>query len=65
MGCYSSLNPLTVAITHAPLATTHIPLREVPAALNPDLMTRKLDLLIESLKLDFGIDSPKNRHIRP
>jgi 4-hydroxythreonine-4-phosphate dehydrogenase len=41
------------------LATTHIPLREVPAALNPDLMTRKLDLLIESLKLDFGIDRPK------
>jgi 4-hydroxythreonine-4-phosphate dehydrogenase len=41
------------------LATTHIPLREVPDALNPDLMTRKLDLLIESLKLDFGIDRPK------
>ncbi len=41
------------------LATTHIPLRAVPDTLNPDLMTRKLDLLIESLKLDFGIDHPK------
>ncbi|MEM9927951.1 MAG: 4-hydroxythreonine-4-phosphate dehydrogenase PdxA [Cyanobacteria bacterium P01_D01_bin.50] len=37
------------------LATTHIPLAEVPQALTPELMTRKLDLLVECLEKDFGI----------
>jgi 4-hydroxythreonine-4-phosphate dehydrogenase len=41
------------------LATTHIPLRAVPEALTPELMTRKLDLLVECLRWDFGIDSPR------
>lgn len=40
------------------LATTHIPLAEVPQALNPDLMERKLELLIDSLQQDFGIVNP-------
>jgi len=41
------------------LATTHIPLAQVPTALNPELMTVKLDLLVECLKRDFGIKQPK------
>lgn len=41
------------------LATTHIPLRQVPDVLTPQLMSRKLDLLITCLKTDFGIVSPR------
>lgn len=41
------------------LATTHIPLRQVPDALTPELMTTKLDLLVECLHSDFGIDTPR------
>lgn len=40
------------------LATTHIPLQEVPTALTPDLLARKLDLLIECLAADFGLERP-------
>ena len=40
------------------LATTHIPLAKVPQALNPNLMSLKLDLLINCLKTDFGITQP-------
>jgi 4-hydroxythreonine-4-phosphate dehydrogenase len=40
------------------LATTHIPLRQVPDTLTPDLMTRKLNLLAASLRQDFGLESP-------
>ncbi|HEY9888820.1 MAG TPA: 4-hydroxythreonine-4-phosphate dehydrogenase PdxA [Candidatus Obscuribacterales bacterium] len=40
------------------LATTHIPLQQVPAALTPELMTRKLALLVEALQQDFGIPQP-------
>ena len=41
------------------LATTHIPLNQVPVALTPALMTQKLELFIDCLKTDFGITSPK------
>jgi 4-hydroxythreonine-4-phosphate dehydrogenase len=41
------------------LATTHIPLAEVPKTLNPELMSRKLSLLIDCLSQDFGIKQPK------
>ncbi|MBD2580341.1 4-hydroxythreonine-4-phosphate dehydrogenase PdxA [Oscillatoria sp. FACHB-1406] len=41
------------------LATTHIPLRQVPDALSPELLTRKLDLLIDCLHRDFGIAEPR------
>ena len=41
------------------LATTHIPLRQVPDALTPDLLTRKLELLLECLRQDFGIQQPR------
>jgi len=41
------------------LATTHIPLRQVSEALTPQLLTRKLDLLVECLQQDFGIEQPR------
>ncbi|NJN02989.1 MAG: 4-hydroxythreonine-4-phosphate dehydrogenase PdxA [Leptolyngbyaceae cyanobacterium SL_1_1] len=41
------------------LATTHIPLAQVPATLSPALMTRKLDLLIECLQQDFALAQPR------
>lgn len=41
------------------LATTHIPLRDVPTVLTPDLMTRKLALLIDCLRQDFGLEHPQ------
>ncbi len=41
------------------LATTHIPLCQVPEALTPELMTGKLDLLVECLEKDFGIKNGK------
>ncbi len=40
------------------LATTHIPLSEVPRQLTPEVMTLKLDLLIETLAQDFGLTHP-------
>ncbi|MGB3309889.1 MAG: 4-hydroxythreonine-4-phosphate dehydrogenase PdxA [Nodosilinea sp.] len=41
------------------LATTHIPLAQVSAALTPALLTQKLNLLIHSLKQDFGLSQPR------
>ncbi|MBH8571674.1 4-hydroxythreonine-4-phosphate dehydrogenase PdxA [Nostocaceae cyanobacterium CENA369] len=37
------------------LATTHIPLRQVADTLTPQLLAKKLDLLVECLEKDFGI----------
>ncbi|MGF1537354.1 MAG: 4-hydroxythreonine-4-phosphate dehydrogenase PdxA [Elainellaceae cyanobacterium] len=41
------------------LATTHIPLRQVPDALTPELLDWKLDLLVHCLRQDFGIAEPR------
>lgn len=41
------------------LATTHIPLAAVPHTLTPELMSRKLDLLVNSLAADFGLAAPQ------
>jgi 4-hydroxythreonine-4-phosphate dehydrogenase len=40
------------------LATTHIALNQVPKALTPELMSLKLDLLIQTLQDDFGLVYP-------
>jgi 4-hydroxythreonine-4-phosphate dehydrogenase len=40
------------------LATTHIPLRQVPDLLSPELLTAKLKVLIAALDRDFGIPAP-------
>ncbi|MFK0729646.1 MAG: 4-hydroxythreonine-4-phosphate dehydrogenase PdxA [Gloeotrichia echinulata GP01] len=39
------------------LATTHIPLCQVADTLTPELLTKKLDLLVECLEKDFGIEN--------
>ncbi|MFN6514518.1 MAG: 4-hydroxythreonine-4-phosphate dehydrogenase PdxA [Nostoc sp. CreGUA01] len=41
------------------LATTHIPLCQVSEKLTPQLLTEKLDLLVECLKQDFGIEKAR------
>lgn len=41
------------------LATVHIPLSEVPAALNPELLRRTIEVTTRALQLDYGIDNPK------
>ena len=40
------------------LATTHQPLSEVSAAITPELLTRKLNILISDLQTKFGISAP-------
>ncbi|MGD1900911.1 MAG: 4-hydroxythreonine-4-phosphate dehydrogenase PdxA [Geitlerinemataceae cyanobacterium] len=52
-------SPHTGWVLRTLLATTHIPLAEVPTALTPELMHRKLDLAIETLQRQFGIDRPR------
>ncbi|MDJ0843506.1 4-hydroxythreonine-4-phosphate dehydrogenase PdxA [Crocosphaera sp.] len=41
------------------LATTHIPLNRVSQTLTPELMSLKLDLLVNCLQRDFAIENPK------
>ncbi|WP_448561619.1 4-hydroxythreonine-4-phosphate dehydrogenase PdxA [Trichothermofontia sp.] len=41
------------------LATTHIPLAQVPTHLTPDLMQAKLDLLVTYLQQEVGIPHPR------
>lgn len=48
-------SPLTGWTLRALLATTHIPLCQVSQTLTPELLKRKLDLIVECLKQDFGI----------
>ncbi|XHX77348.1 MAG: 4-hydroxythreonine-4-phosphate dehydrogenase PdxA [Stenomitos frigidus ULC029] len=52
-------SPHTGWILRTLLATTHIPLRDVADALTPDLLTRKLDLLLDCLRQDFGLTTPR------
>ncbi|MCU0527057.1 MAG: 4-hydroxythreonine-4-phosphate dehydrogenase PdxA [Elainella sp. Prado103] len=52
-------SPHTGWVLRTLLATTHIPLAQVPQALTPELMTRKLSLLIDCLQQDFGIAQPR------
>ncbi|MDF5730361.1 MAG: 4-hydroxythreonine-4-phosphate dehydrogenase PdxA [Rhizonema sp. PD38] len=52
-------SPYTGWTLRALLATTHIPLCQVSQVLTPQLMTEKLDLLVECLQKDFGLDEAK------
>ncbi|MFN6470828.1 MAG: 4-hydroxythreonine-4-phosphate dehydrogenase PdxA [Nostoc sp. SerVER01] len=52
-------SPHTNWTLRALLATTHIPLCQVPDTLTPQLLTEKLDLLVECLKQDFGIEKAR------
>lgn len=52
-------SPRTGWILRTLLATTHIPLRRVPDCLNPDLLSQKLDLLIQVLSDSLGLETPR------
>ncbi|WP_084176594.1 4-hydroxythreonine-4-phosphate dehydrogenase PdxA [[Limnothrix rosea] IAM M-220] len=52
-------SPYTGWTLRSLLATTHIPLADVPQTLTPELMDLKLGLLLESLDNDFGIKNPR------
>jgi 4-hydroxythreonine-4-phosphate dehydrogenase len=52
-------SPHTGWMLRSLLATTHIPLGDVPQALTPELMDLKLDLLINCLQQDFGLSAPE------
>jgi len=52
-------SPHTNFILRTLLATTHIPLRQVPETLTPQLLATKLDLLVECLQQDFGLTAPR------
>lgn len=52
-------SPHTGWVLRTLLATTHIPLNQVPQVLTPQLMTEKLDLLVECLEKDFGLHKAK------
>lgn len=41
------------------LATTHLPLRDVSAAITPDLLEKKLRMLYQTLRTDFLLPSPR------
>ena len=41
------------------LATTHLPLREVPGALTAEVLASKLDLLLSGLRDRFALDEPR------
>ncbi|MEM7555777.1 MAG: 4-hydroxythreonine-4-phosphate dehydrogenase PdxA [Cyanobacteria bacterium P01_A01_bin.84] len=51
-------SPHSGFILRSLLATTHIPLSQVPTVLTSELMTKKLELLLECLEQDFGITEP-------
>jgi 4-hydroxythreonine-4-phosphate dehydrogenase len=48
-------SPFTGWMMRTLLVTTHIPLRQVADTLTPELLSRKLNLLVRCLKQDFGI----------
>jgi 4-hydroxythreonine-4-phosphate dehydrogenase len=54
---FVGVSPHTGWILRTLLATTHIPLAQVPLALTPELLSLKLGLLVECLHDDFGISS--------
>lgn len=56
---FAGRSPHTGWVLRVMLATTHVPLREVPALATPSLLARKLDLLVESLQTDFAIARPR------
>lgn len=55
---FAATSPHTGWLLRTLLATTHIPLRQVPTDLSAELLTRKLGLLVDCLSQDFGIQAP-------
>lgn len=55
---FAAQSPHTGWSLRSLLATTHIPLSQVPTVLNPDLLSQKLSLLVEALHREFGVSAP-------
>jgi 4-hydroxythreonine-4-phosphate dehydrogenase len=53
---FVACSPHTGWVLRTLLVTTHIPLCQVSQVLTPELMSQKLELLVECLKTDFGMD---------
>ena len=58
-GAKDSLMFLCSELLKIGVATGHIPLMKVGEALTPELLQRKIRLMLHSLKKDFAIDKPK------
>ena len=41
------------------VATAHVPVKEICSTLNKEVVKKKLDILLNTLKKDFGINKPK------
>ncbi|WP_448380561.1 4-hydroxythreonine-4-phosphate dehydrogenase PdxA [Gloeomargarita sp.] len=52
-------SPYTGWVVRTVLATTHIPLAQVPSRLTPTLLTEKFSLLVAWLRQDFGLEQPR------
>lgn len=52
-------SPYTGWLLRTLIATTHIPLSQVATTLTPELMSNKLELLIDCLRENFGIETPR------
>ncbi len=58
LGAKESVMMLVYDELRVALATNHLPLRAVPAKITKELLLQKINLLHESLCMDFGIDRP-------
>ncbi len=56
---FVATSPITGWQLRTLLATTHIPLSQVPQALTPTLLSAKLALLVDTLQTQFGIARPR------
>jgi 4-hydroxythreonine-4-phosphate dehydrogenase len=56
---FVATSPFTQWQLRTLLATTHIPLQQVPTVLTPELLSLKLDLLIQTLRKWFHIEQPR------
>ncbi|TDG11607.1 4-hydroxythreonine-4-phosphate dehydrogenase PdxA [Seongchinamella unica] len=50
---------LATAKMRVALATTHLPLKDVPAAITPELLTETLEILHRDLQQKFGLAAPR------
>jgi len=58
-GAKDSLMFLVADELRVGVVTGHISIKEVPSALTEDLISKKLELMLKSLKKDFGIKKPR------
>lgn len=57
--CETVVMMLATEAMRVALVTTHLPLKEVPCALNKELIVRVVETLISALQRDFNVAAPK------